>query len=202
MLFGIKVRNIIRKMKKIIWITILLISLGFREVLSQGKKWTLEECINYAITNNIDLQRQRLQTKSAEVDLVKSKMDIIPTLNMGSDANLQFGRSVNPVDYSITFEQNFGNQYYLNSTMNIFTGFVTMNTIAANKFMVQAGLESEKIARNRLIVDILGQFYQILYAKGLENASKMQLDLSERQLFRITYLQRRKTTARECRITE
>jgi outer membrane protein len=71
-------------------------------------------------------------------------------------------------------------------SMNIFTGFVTMNTIAANKFMVQAGLESEKIARNRLIVDILGQFYQILYAKGLENASKMQLDLSEKQLFRIT----------------
>ncbi len=173
-------------MKKIIWITILLISLGFREVSSQVKQWTLEECINYAIANNIDLQRQKLQTKSAEVDLVKSKMDIVPTLNMGSDANLQFGRSVNPVDYSITFEQNFGNQYYINSTMNIFTGFVTMNNIAANKFMVQAGLESEKIARNRLIVDILGQFYQILYAKGLENASKMQLDLSERQLFRIT----------------
>ena len=99
-------------MKKIIWITILLISLGFREVSSQVKQWTLEDCINYAIANNIDLQRQKLQTKSAEVDLVKSKMDIVPTLNMGSDANLQFGRSVNPVDYSITFEQNFGNQYY------------------------------------------------------------------------------------------
>ena len=125
-------------------------------------------------------------TKSAEVDLLKSKLDIAPSLNMGSDANLQFGRSVNPVDYSITFEQNFGNQYYLNSSMYIFTGFVTMNTIAANKFMVKAGLESEKIARNRLIVDILGQFYQIMYAKGLENASKMQLELSEKQLFRIT----------------
>lgn len=173
-------------MKQIIWITILLISLGFREISSQVKQWSLEDCINYAIANNIDLQRQKLQTKSAEADLVKSKLDILPNLNMGSDANLQFGRSVNPVDYSITFEQNFGNQYYLNSSMNIFTGFVTMNTIAANKFMVQAGLESEKIARNRLIVDILGQFYQILYAKGLENASKMQLDLSERQLFRIT----------------
>ena len=173
-------------MKKIIWITIMLMTLGFQEVSSQVKQWTLEDCINYAIANNIDLQRQKLQTKSAEVDLVKSRMDIVPSLNMGSDANLQFGRSVNPVDYSITFEKNFGNQYYLNSSMNLFTGFVTMNTIAANKFMVQAGLESEKIVRNRLIVDILGQFYQILYAKGLENASKMQLDLSERQLFRIT----------------
>ncbi len=161
-------------------------ALGFRQASSQVKKWTLEECINYAVTNNIELQRQKLLTKSAEVDLLKSRMDIVPSLNLGSDANLQFGRSVNPVDYSITFEKNFGNQYYLNSYMNVFNGFVTTNTIAANKFMVKAGLESEKIARNGLIVDILGQFYQILYAKGLENASKMQLDLSERQLFRIT----------------
>jgi outer membrane protein len=173
-------------MKKIIWTTILLITLGFQELSSQVKQWTLEDCINYAVANNIDLQRQKLLTKSAEVDLLKSKMDIAPSLNLGSDANLQFGRSVNPVDYSITFEQNFGNQYYLNSSMNIFTGFVTMNTIASNKFMVKAGLESEKIARNRLIVDILGQFYQIMYAKGLENASKMQLELSEKQLFRVT----------------
>jgi outer membrane protein len=164
----------------------MLIVLGFGQASSQVKQWTLEDCINYAIANNIGLQRQKLQTKAAEVDLLKSKMDIVPTLNMGSDANLQFGRSVNPVDYSITFEQNFGNSYYINSSMNVFRGFVTMNTIAANKFMVQAGLESEKIERNRLIVDILGQFYQILYAKGLENASKMQLELSERQLFRIT----------------
>ena len=173
-------------MKKIIWITILLMTLGFQELSSQVKQWTLEECINYAVANNIGLQRQKLQTKSAEVNLLKSKMDLLPDLNLGSDAKLQFGRSVNPVDYSITFEQNFSNQYYMNSNLNVFTGFVTMNTIAANKFMVKAGLESEKITRNRLIVDILGQFYQILYAKGLENASKMQLDLSEKQLFRIT----------------
>jgi outer membrane protein len=172
-------------MKKRIWITILLITLGFHVLSAQVKKWTLEECINYAVANNIGLQRQKLQTKSAEVDLLKSKMDLLPNLNLGSDANLQFGRSINPVDYSITFEQNFSNQYYMNSSLNVFTGFVTMNTIAANKFMVQAGVEAEKITRNRLVVDILGQFYQILYAKGLENASKMQLDLSERQLFRI-----------------
>ena len=157
-----------------------------QEISSQVKLWTLEDCINYAVENNISLQRQKLQTKGAEVDLVKSKMDIMPSLNMGADANIQYGRSVNPVDYSITFEQNFSNQYYIGASVNVFNGFITLNTIAANKFMVQAGLESEKITRNRLVVDILGQFYQILYAKGLENASKMQLDLSEKQLFRIT----------------
>ncbi len=52
--------------------------------------------------------------------------------------------------------------------------------------MLKAGLESEKITRNTLITDIMGQYYQVLYARGLEDASKMQLDLSEKQLFRIT----------------
>jgi outer membrane protein len=52
--------------------------------------------------------------------------------------------------------------------------------------MLKAGLESEKIARNKLVTDIMGQYYQVLYAKGLENALKMQLDLSEKQLFRIS----------------
>ncbi len=52
--------------------------------------------------------------------------------------------------------------------------------------MLKAGLESEKIARNTLIINIMGQFYQVLYSNGLEEASKMQLDLSEKQLLRIT----------------
>ena len=52
--------------------------------------------------------------------------------------------------------------------------------------MLKAGLESEKIEENKLVISILGQYYQVIYAKGLEDASKMQLDLSEKQLFRIT----------------
>jgi outer membrane protein len=173
-------------MKKIIWITILLISLGFREISSQVKQWTLEDCINYAIENNIGLKREELQTRGSEVDLIKSKMDLTPSLNLGSNADMTFGRSVSSVDNTITLNQNLSNQYGMSASLNIFNGFITMNTIAANKFMVQAGLEMEKIARNKLIVDILGQFYQILYTSGLEDASKMQLDLSEKQLFRIT----------------
>jgi outer membrane protein len=52
--------------------------------------------------------------------------------------------------------------------------------------MLKAGLETEKVNRNTLVVDILGIYYQVLYAKGLEDAAKMQLELSEKQLFRIT----------------
>jgi outer membrane protein len=173
-------------MKRIFWIVSLLIVLWFQELSAQTQKWTLEDCINYAVTNNIGLQRQRLQTETEEVNLLKSKMDILPNLNAGSDASIQYGRSIDPITNGVTFLQNFRNGYSLNSNIKLFNGFATLNTILANRFMLKAGLENEKIARNTLIIDIMGQYYQVLYSKGLENASKMQLDLSQKQLFRIT----------------
>jgi outer membrane protein len=172
-------------MKRIIWNVTLVLILCFQNISAQEKKWTLEDCITYAVSNNIGLQRQRLQTESAEANYLKSKMDVLPSLNLGSNANIGFGRSVNPVDNTITFKQNLSNSYSLNTSFDIFNGFVTLNTIAANKFMLLSGMESEKITRNKLINDIMGQYYQVLYAKGLEDASKMQLDLSEKQLLRI-----------------
>jgi len=172
-------------MKRIILILTLIIIFCQKWVLAQEKPWTMEECISYAITNNIGLQRQRLVTQTAEANYLKAKMDLLPSLNMGSDAAVGFGRSIDPTTNLITFEQNLSNSYSLNTNIRLFNGFATMNTIAANKFMLKAGLEAEKVTRNTLIVDVLGQYYQVIYAKGLESASAMQLDLSDKQLARI-----------------
>jgi outer membrane protein TolC len=152
---------------------------------AQEKKWTLEECISYAVTNNITLQRQRLQTEIANTDLLQSKLAFIPSLNAGSDGRVGFGRSVDPVTNLITFKQNISHSYYITSNFTIFSGFSALNTISANKFMMMAGIENEKVARNTLIIDILGQYYSVVYTKGLEEASAMQLQNSEEQLNRI-----------------
>jgi len=172
-------------MKRILIILTLFLILCLEDITAQVKQWTLEDCINYAVTNNIGLKRQRLQTETAEVNFLKSKMDLLPSVNLGSDASIQYGRSIDPISNGVTFLQNFRNGYQLSSSISLFNGFATLNTISANKFMLKAGLENEKIVRNTLIIDIMGQYYQVLYSKGLENASKMQLDLSEKQLFRI-----------------
>lgn len=179
-------------MKNSILIFLLSLIQSLAIILAQGdttiaeiKKWTLEDCINYAVDNNIGLKLQRLQTESAETDLLKSKLNLVPSLNFGSDANLGFGRSINPVTNLITFKQNISNSYSLNSSVQLFNGFAAANTISANKFMLKSGLETEKIKTNTLVVEILGAYYLVLYNKGLEDAAKMQMDLSEKQLFRI-----------------
>jgi outer membrane protein len=171
-------------MKKYICLVVLLLVLRLPDTAAQ-KKWTLRECITYAVTNNIQLRRQRLQTESDKINLLKSRMDVLPNLNFESDGRIGFGRSIDPVTNLITFKQNISNSYSISSNIDLFNGFATLNTISANKFMLKAGFEKEKVATNTLIVDILGAYYQVLYATGLENAAKMQFDYSEKQLFRI-----------------
>ncbi len=173
-------------MKKILSILSLLIIFFFQEINAQEKKWTLEDCINYAVANNIGLKRQGLLTETDQVNLLTSKMNVLPSVNAGSDLQVGFGRSIDPTTNLVSFSQNLLNDFYVNTNLKLFNGFTKLNTISANKFMLKAGIETEKIARNTLVVDIMGQYYQVLYSRGLENASKMQLDLSEKQLFRIT----------------
>jgi len=109
----------------------------------------------------------------------------LPNLNAQSNLQVANGRSIDQSN-AIAFNKNLTNTLGVGSNIVLFNGFTEVNTIAANKFMLKAGLESEKIVRNSLIADILGQYYEVLYDKGLESASKMQVDLSEKQLFRIT----------------
>jgi len=172
-------------MRRVLLIMSLLIIFCNPKISAQGKKWTLEDCINYAVTNNIGLQRQRLLTESKQTDLLASRMNLLPNLNAGSNLQVADGRSIDQSN-AIAFNRNLTNTVGVSSNIVLFNGFTELNTIAANKFMLKAGLESEKITRNTLIGDIIGQYYQVLYARGMENASKMQLDLSEKQLFRIT----------------
>ena len=173
-------------MKVRILILSLLLVCNWWEVSAQAKKWTLEECINYAVSSNISLKRQALQTDTYEANLLKSRMDYLPSLNMGSDAQLGFGRSIDPVTNLITFKQNVSNSYAIRTNVNLFNGFATLNTSTANKFMYKAGLEAELVARNSLIIEILSQYYQVIYTRGLEEASRLQMELSDKQLFRIT----------------
>jgi outer membrane protein len=172
-------------MKRIYLIISLLIVLCFQEISAQVKKWTLEDCINYAVTNNIGLQRQKLITQSKQADLLTSRMNLLPNLNAQSELQVANGRSIDQSN-AIAFNKNLTNTLGVGSNIVLFNGFTEVNIIAANKFMLKAGMESEKIVRNSLIADILGQYYEVLYDRGLESASKMQLDLSEKQVFRIT----------------
>ncbi|MFN8242325.1 MAG: TolC family protein [Bacteroidales bacterium] len=147
--------------------------------------WTLDDCINYAVENNLQIKRQGLRTESRRVDLEKSKFDLLPGIGFESEGNMGFGRSIDPVTNLITFEKNMSNSYSLTTSLTLFSGFSAINTMEANRYMLKAGIEEEKTAVNALVIDIMTAYYQVLYTNGMMNSALLQLEQSEKQLFRI-----------------
>lgn len=173
-------------MKNILLIVVLSLSTG---LMGQAQQvWTLEDCIAYAIDNNIALKRQAIQTQQSKTNLLATKAQVLPSLNLTGQAEMNFGRSVDPVTNTITFNQNLTNFYYLYSGVTIFNGFATANRISASKFLLDMGIELEKVQIDLLTIDIINSYYEVLMYRGMIETAKSQLDVSDQQLHRISVM--------------
>src|SRR6188768_2601348 len=62
-----------------------------------AKVWTLKECIDYALANNLDVQRSQYNVETAEVNRLQAKMAMAPSLKASINNGFNWGRSINPV---------------------------------------------------------------------------------------------------------
>ena len=56
----------------------------------QAREWSLRNCIDYALKNNITLQKDRLAAKGIEEDMLQSKADLFPSLNASTSQNVTY----------------------------------------------------------------------------------------------------------------
>jgi outer membrane protein len=87
------------KMKKILFFILALLPLSPGLIRAQEKLWSLEECVKYAIDNNIQIKQQVLQTRYQENTLAQSKLNLLPTLNGQVSHNYSFNRTLDQTTY-------------------------------------------------------------------------------------------------------
>lgn len=169
--------------KLIIIISVLLYQLG----TNAQETWTINSCIDYAIDNNIELNTAYNIVAQQEVNVLESKANILPSLNIGTNASFNFGRSIDG-NNAVTFEQTFSNNYWIESSISIFQGLVKYNNMAFNRYVLAANEQNAEKQRNQLIINILSSYYTVLYSKGLADVAHKQVDLSYVQFNRMQKL--------------
>jgi outer membrane protein len=81
-------------MRKVIFFIIAAILLLKGTAFSQDKVWSLEDCVVYAIDNNIQIKQQALQTQIQKNNLDLAKLKLLPTLNASVNHDYTFGRAL------------------------------------------------------------------------------------------------------------
>lgn len=159
-------------------------------VQAQTKKvWTLEECIQTALKQNIALKQRQLNTQTARNDLTQSRMAVLPSLN-GSISNIwNVGFVINPITNTTERDATFRNNAFgLNANMNVFNGFQQSNTIRLQEANARAAKEDESATRNTIALQISNAYLQVLLNEEIVQAGKQQIVATRAQLERQTKL--------------
>jgi outer membrane protein len=157
---------------------------------SAQKVWTLQECVDHALKNNIQIKQAELNTDLADVNKDLSFGNMLPSLNAGASQNSYFGRSVDPTTYQFTTNEIRSSNFSLSSSITIFEGFQLQNSLKQSKLnYLSAKKDLEKI-RNDVSLNVVTFYLQVLYNKDLVAQAKEQVDAGKTQLERITEMEK------------
>ena len=104
---------------------------GIENIQAQQKRWTLSECIDYAVEHNIEVKQSRNQVLSLKIQKNSLQNSFLPDLNAGASQNFTYGRSLNQNN---TYENsNIKNSSFSVSTdLQIFAGFKRTLSLSQN----------------------------------------------------------------------
>jgi len=162
---------------------ILIISGIVLNLTGQNKYWTLEECINHAVDNNIVIKQQELQTRLQENTLEQSKLGLLPSLNGTATNNWSFGRALDETTYQFTEEENVrSNSFYASAGLTLFNGLQNYNTIIRNRYNVDASFQDLQNIKDDISLNVALAYLQILLNKELVTVTENQLQTTMEQI--------------------
>jgi len=152
---------------------------------AQAKEWSLQDCIEYAIQNNIQLKQQEISTQYDASALALSKLALLPTLNGYATHDYNFGRALDETTYQYTENQTVrSNNFGASSNVTLFSGLVNYNTIKSNQFKLLASQQDLEVLKDNISLNIALAYLQILLDQELVNTTMAQVDLSKQQVER------------------
>ena len=154
------------------------------QVFSQHA-WSLEDCINYAMENNIQIKQSVLVTEYNENQLMQSRLGQIPNLSASSNYSYSWGRALDQTTYQFTEDQQINSiSMGLSSSVNLFNGLRVRNTILQNKLDLMASYEDVETVKNNISLNIARAYLLILFNKELVSVTENQLKITGQQVER------------------
>ena len=140
------------------------------------KKWTLDDCINYAMENNVSMKLARLQKQSAQEDVEQSKAALLPTLS----ANTNQGVGYSPFDNTGADKAYYNGTYNVNAQWTVWNGGQNTNTLKLNKLADEQADLNVTVTANSLQEQITKLYVQILYQAEAIEVNRQSLETSKK----------------------
>lgn len=151
---------------------------------AQTKKWTLKECVDYALKNNISIKQSELDLKISDVEKMEAVGNFLPTLNGNANFSVNTGASINPVTNQFQNETFQSFSAGLNSSVNLFNGLVNWKTLQRSKLNKIANSYRLDKMKDDIALSIANSYLQILFNKEQLKVQKNQNSITKENIIR------------------
>lgn len=148
------------------------------------KIWSLEDCINYALENNIIVKDAALNRNIAEVDYSKAKSSRLPNLFGNATQNFSNGSTIDPITSNFVTDQIHSTNVGINSSVTLYQGNQLSNQIKQNKLLLDQSIFQEEVEKNSIALNILEIYLQTLYSKESIAIAESNVDASQKEALR------------------
>ena len=172
-------------MKHITKIILASILASASPLFTQAKQWSLQDCISYAIKNNITIQKAQLTKKSAYEDYLQSKAALLPSLSASTSQSINYtpwvasGISSDGYTRSSIDKTSYNGMYSVSGNQTIWNGNRNRNQIKLNKLTVEAAELDSAIQAQNIEEQIVQLYIQILYSNEAIEVNKESLKTSQ-----------------------
>ena len=147
-------------------------------------EWSLEDCINYALENNINIKQRNLNIDYQEELLLQSKLGVLPNFNGFASHGYNWGQRVDPFTNQFATDRVRSNNLYLQGDLNLFNGLQQVNTIKRNMLELQAAQYDADYYKDEISISVATQYLQTLYYMEVVAIAQNQLEITNQQVNR------------------
>ena len=167
-------------------ISMVLATLSTNAFCQSSRQWTLQECIDYAIANNISLKKKSLAKQSAEENVEQAKAQLLPSLNASTTQTLGFRPWPNETTSMVSNgtvqrsvdKWSYNGTYGINASWTVWNGNKNRNTLKLNKLTAEQAASDSAITAKTIEEQITQLYVQILYTAEAIKVNKYSYDTS------------------------
>ncbi len=155
---------------------------GALTLQAQEKKWTLIECVEYALENNISIEQSELDLELADIAKSQAVANFFPNLNANSSFNINTGANINPATNQFENEVFRSASGGVSSGVNIFAGFQNWKNLQRAKLNEVASQYQLDKMKDDISLFVANSFLQILFNKEQLKVLKAQNKVTQENL--------------------
>lgn len=168
--------------------TAVLLLAGANSYAQTGNQLTLQQCVETAIANNLQVRQSEYQAQSDKVNYQQAKGSQLPFISGNINHGINQGRSIDPFTNTYANQQiNFAN-YNINTSITIWNGSSIRNNIKQTELAAKASEMDWQQSKDNITINVILAYLQVLNSQEQLTVAKNQVAVTKNQVDRLEIL--------------